>query len=133
MHTFDNAILLTEQQAAEILQPHMHRKSALTWLQQDRQQSPAIPFELLHGHYYYRDHELVRFVRSMLNPSARFVHANGQLYNERRRYQQRRSSNPRRAQQASPRPSQERRDLPYTDRRRLPAEGGRRTTRYINR
>lgn len=77
-------ILLNEQEAVEVLQPHMHNKSALHWLQNDRLYNPAIPFHMLQGQPYYLEQDLFAFVTRMLNPRARVVRTGNHLYMEKR-------------------------------------------------
>lgn len=77
-------ILLNEQEAVAVLQPHMHHKSALHWLQNDRLYNPSIPFHMLQGQPYYLEQDLLAFVSRMLNPGARFVRTGNHLYMEKR-------------------------------------------------
>ena len=92
---FDH-ILLNEQEAAAILQPHMPNKYALHWLENDRQQKPAIPFHFLQGEHYYLEHELLSFIRQTLNPAARFVRIGEQLRTDHRNTSDRRKRSDRR-------------------------------------
>lgn len=89
-------ILLNEQEAVAVLQPHMHNKSALHWLQNDRLYNPAIPFHMLQGQPYYLEQDLLAFVTRMLNPGARFVRTGNHLYMEKRGTSDRRKYHDRR-------------------------------------
>lgn len=86
----DNHILLTEQEAAAILQPHMRNKSALHWLENDRLHEPAIPFHFLQGQPYYLELDLLAFITRVLNPAARFVRIDNQLRTDNRSMSDRR-------------------------------------------
>lgn len=77
-------ILLTEHEAAAILQPHMRNKSALHWLENDRLHEPAIPFHFLQGQPYYLELDLLAFVTRVLNPAARFVRIDNHLRTDNR-------------------------------------------------
>ena len=68
----------------------MPSKSAGKWLNQDRCNNPTIPFFRSQGQTYYREAEVVAFIRRVLNPSARFIRVNDQLFPERRRAADRR-------------------------------------------
>ena len=72
-------ILLTEQEAATILQPNMRNKSALRWLEIDRVRDPVIPFHFFQGQHYYLEQDLLAFITRKLNPAARFVRVDNQL------------------------------------------------------
>lgn len=82
--------LLTEQEAAALLQPFVHNKSAMDWLAHDRQHDPVIPFILLQGDPYYREGDLIFFITRMLDSKARFVRVDNQLRAERRNLSDRR-------------------------------------------
>lgn len=88
--TFDH-ILLTEREAAAILQPHMRNKSALHWLQNDRLHEPAIPFYFLQGQIYYLEPDLLPFINRALNPAARFIRIDNRIRNENRSTSERRN------------------------------------------
>lgn len=89
-------ILLTEQEAAALLQPYVHNRSALDWLAHDRQRDPVIPFILLQGDPYYRAGDLIFFITRMLDSKARFVRIDNQLHAERRNLSERRRNGERR-------------------------------------
>lgn len=80
---FDH-ILLTDQEAATLLQPHMHNKSALHWLANDRLHEPAVPFYILQGQPFYREKDLISFIIRALNPTAHFIRIGNHLYNDNR-------------------------------------------------
>jgi hypothetical protein len=82
--------LLTEQEAADFLQPHMPSKSVKVWLAYDRQSDPIVPFVIVQGQPCYLESDLKNFVTRTLNTSARFVRLNNRLYPERRISQSRR-------------------------------------------
>jgi hypothetical protein len=77
-------ILLTGQEAAAMLQPHMRNKSAVHWLENDRLQEPAIPFHFLQGQPYYLELDLLAFITRLLNPAARFVRIDNRLRTDNR-------------------------------------------------
>jgi diguanylate cyclase (GGDEF)-like protein/PAS domain S-box-containing protein len=77
-------LLLTEQEAAAFLQPHMPSKSVKTWLVHDRQSDPIIPFFLIQGQPCYLESDLEKFVTHTLKTSARFIRLNNSLYPDRR-------------------------------------------------
>lgn len=84
--------LLSEEEAADFLQPHMPNKSVKAWLAHDRQRDPIISFFMVQGHPYYLESDLEKFVIRTLNTSARFVRLNNRLCPERRNSQERRRS-----------------------------------------
>ena len=88
-HLFDQ-ILLTEQDAAALLQPHMRNKNALDWLAYDRRLNPAIPFLRRNNEIYYPAVDVVAFITRLMNPSARFVRMGQRLIPEQRRLPDRR-------------------------------------------
>ena len=88
-HLFDQ-ILLTEQDAAALLQPHMRNKNALDWLAYDRRLNPAIPFLRRNDEIYYPAADVVAFITRLMNPSARFVRMGQRLIPEQRRLPDRR-------------------------------------------
>ena len=57
---------LNEGEAAAMLQPFMPNKDALSWLGTDRRSNPVIPSSRLDGEIYYREADLVTFVRYSL-------------------------------------------------------------------
>ena len=63
-------ILLTEERAAVILQPHMRNKSAAHWLENDRRYDPVIPFHYLQGQPYYLESDLVNIITKALNAAS---------------------------------------------------------------
>jgi diguanylate cyclase (GGDEF)-like protein/PAS domain S-box-containing protein len=83
-------LLLSEQEAAAFLQPHMPSKSVKNWLAYDRQSDPIIPFFLIHGQPCYLESDLENFVTHTLKASARFIRLNNRLHPERRNLQDRR-------------------------------------------
>ena len=83
-------LLVTEQEAAVLLQPHMRNKNALDWLAYDRRLEPAIPFVRRNNGIHYREADLIAFITHLLNPSARFVHIGQRLISEQRRLPDRR-------------------------------------------
>jgi diguanylate cyclase (GGDEF)-like protein/PAS domain S-box-containing protein len=83
-------LLLTEQEAAAFLQPHMPNKNVNTWLSHDRQSDPIIPFFLVQGQPCYLETDLEKFVSHTLKTSARFIRLNNRLHPERRNLQERR-------------------------------------------
>ena len=83
-------LLLTEQEAAEFLQPHMPNKSVKIWLAYDRQSDPIIPFLLVQGQPCYLESDLERFVTHTLKTSARFIRLNKRLRPDRRNLHERR-------------------------------------------
>jgi hypothetical protein len=83
-------ILLTEPEAAIILQPHMPNKSAMQWLENDRRYDPVVPFHNLQGQPYYLESDLIAFITHALNPTARFVRVSNQLLTDSRSYSDRR-------------------------------------------
>lgn len=99
--TSDHA-LLTEQEAVTLLQPYLHNKSAIDWLENDRQGNPIIPFILLQGISYYREDDLIFFITHMLDPKARFVRVNNQLYGDHRNLSERRRNGERRKSEVIP-------------------------------
>ena len=92
--------LLTEQEAAALLHPYLHNKSAMDWLANDRQLDPVIPFMLLQGEPYYREGDLIFFITHMLDSKARFVRVNNRLYADHRNLSERRRSVERRKHKA---------------------------------
>lgn len=88
--------LLTEQEAAALLQPYVHNKSAMAWLAHDRQSDPVIPFMLLQGEPYYREGDLIFFVTHTLDPKARFIRVHNQLNIDHRNLSDRRGRSERR-------------------------------------
>lgn len=88
--------LLTEQEAAALLQPYVHNKSTLDWLANDRLRGPAIPFILLQGDPYYRESDLIFIITRMLDSKARFVRVNNRLYADHRNLSERRRNGERR-------------------------------------
>lgn len=92
--------LLTEQQAAALLQPYLHDKSAMDWLANDRQLDPVIPFMQLQGEPCYREGDLIFFITHMLDPKARFVRVNNWLYTDHRNLSERRRNGERRKSKA---------------------------------
>ena len=88
-HLFDQ-ILLTEQDAAALLQPHMRNKNALDWLAYDRRLNPASPFLSRNNEIYYPAADVVAFITRLMNPSARFVRMGQRLIPEQRRLPDRR-------------------------------------------
>ena len=89
-------MLLTEQDAAALLQPHMRNKSALDWLAYDRRLNPAIPFLRHNNEIYYPAADVVAFITRLMNPSARFVRMGQRLITEQRRLSDRRQRRERR-------------------------------------
>jgi len=77
-------VLLKEQEAADFLQPHMHGKSVKSWLVQDRQHDPIIPFILVQGEPCYLQSDLESFLEHTLNKSMRSFQANNRQYADRR-------------------------------------------------
>ena len=94
-HLFDQ-MLLTEQDAAALLQPYMRDKSALDWLAYDRRLNPALPFLRRNHEIYYPAADLVAFITRLMNPSARFVRMGQRLITEQRRLPDRRQQPERR-------------------------------------
>ncbi len=92
--------LLTEQEAASLLQPYMHKKSAMVWLTHDRRRDPVIPFFLLGKSPYYREGDLTLFITRMLDSKARFVRINHLLYLDHRNVSERRGNGERRRREA---------------------------------
>lgn len=92
--------LLTEQEAASLLHPYLHNKSAMDWLANDRQRDPVIPFLSLQGEPYYREGDLIFFITHMLDPKARFVRVNNRLYADHRNLSERRRNAERRQPEA---------------------------------
>jgi diguanylate cyclase (GGDEF)-like protein/PAS domain S-box-containing protein len=88
--------MLTIQEAATFLQPHMPSKSVNVWLAHDRQHDPIIPFFLVQGQPYYLESDLANFVTRRLNPSAHFIQLNNRLNLERRNSLDRRKQEARR-------------------------------------
>lgn len=93
-------ILLTEQEAAALLQPYVHNKSAMDCLANDRQRAPVIPFILLQRESYYRGRDLIFIITCMLDSKARFVRVNNQLYPDHRNLSKRRRNGERRRGEA---------------------------------
>lgn len=85
-------ILLNELQAAALLQPHMRNKSALQWLQADREHKPVIPSHIFQGQYYYLENDLRGFIIRTLNPAARFLRISNRLQTDQRSKSDRRSN-----------------------------------------
>jgi EAL domain-containing protein (putative c-di-GMP-specific phosphodiesterase class I) len=83
-------LLLTEQEAVAFLQPHMPSKPVKTWLANDRQSDPIIPFFLVQGQPCYLESNLEKFVTHTLKTSARFIRLDNRLHPERRNLQERR-------------------------------------------
>ncbi|MES1982298.1 MAG: hypothetical protein V4443_07470 [Pseudomonadota bacterium] len=96
MDTISDHILLTEQEAATILQPHMRNKSAQHWLENDRKHDPVVPFHNLQGQPYYLESDLIAFITHALNPTARFVRISNQLITDNRNKTERRTRTERR-------------------------------------
>ena len=92
--------ILTEQEAADLLQPYMPNKSAMDWLMHDRQNDPVIPFILLGKSPYYRESDLIMFITRMLDSKARFVRINHLLYLDHRNVSERRGTSERRKREA---------------------------------
>ena len=90
MSNKDDHILLTEQEAAALLQPHMHNKSAVHWLKNDRIHEPAIPFHLLQEQPYYLELDVLAFISRVLNPAARFVRVDNHVRTDNRKTSDRR-------------------------------------------
>ena len=93
-------VLLTDEEAAALLQPHMYKESITAWLANDRRNIPAIPFITLRGEPYYREADLVFFITHMLNPQARFVRLHAQLHIDHRNVSERRGNGERRGSDA---------------------------------
>jgi len=96
----NNHVLLTADEVAALLQPFMRKKSALDWLANDRLKNPAIPFFVLQDEPYYRESDVINFVRNVLKPSAHFVHVHNHLIAERREPSDRRRHGDRRRKEA---------------------------------
>ncbi|MES2364710.1 MAG: hypothetical protein V4563_02365 [Pseudomonadota bacterium] len=92
--------LLSEQEAASLLQPYMHNKSAMDWLTHDRQRDPIIPFFLLGKNPYYREGDLTLFITRTLDSTVRFVRINHLLYLDHRNVSERRMTGGRRQRKA---------------------------------
>ncbi len=92
--------LLTEQEAAALLQPYMHNKSAMDWLAHDRQRDPVIPFILLQEDSYYREGDLAFFITRMLDSKARFVRIHHHFCADHRNLSERRGKGERRKREA---------------------------------
>ncbi len=88
--------LLTVQEAAVFLQPHIPSKSVNAWLAHDRQHDPIIPFFLVRGQPCYLESDLANFVSRRLNTSARFIRLDNRLHLERRISPERRKQGDRR-------------------------------------
>lgn len=84
MNDKTDQILLTEQEAITLLQPHMRSKSAEQWLRLDRLIEPSVPFYLLQGKPYYLELELLAFITRVLNPAARFIRINNHWHTDNR-------------------------------------------------
>lgn len=111
----NNHVLLTSDEVAALLQPHMHHKSALDWLANDRRKDPAILFVVLQGEPYYRESDVVDFISHVLNPSAHFIRVNNHLNTERRELRNRRRHGDRRGNESielQPGIERRRQDLP---------------------
>lgn len=93
-------VLLTEQEAAALLQSYMHHKSAMDWLAHDRQRDPVLPFIVLRESHYYREGDLTSFITRMLDSKARFVRIKDRLYGDPRNMSERRETGERRKRQA---------------------------------
>ncbi|MDO8892510.1 MAG: hypothetical protein Q7V00_11735 [Sulfurimicrobium sp.] len=115
----NNHVLLTADEVAALLQPFMRNKSALDWLANDRLRTPAIPFFVLQEEIYYRESDVIDFVRHVLSPSAHFVHVHNHLIPERREPSDRRSrhGDRRRKEAIALQPGIERRRWGQPDRR----------------
>lgn len=92
--------LLTEQEAAALLQPYVHNKSAMDWLANDRQRDPVIPFILLQGEPCYREGDLTFFIAHTLDAKVHFVRVNNQLHADHRSLSDRRRNGERRKSEA---------------------------------
>lgn len=92
--------LLTEQEAASLLQPYMQRKSAMNWLKHDRRSDPVIPFFLLGKNPYYREGDLTLFITRTLDSTVRFVRINHLLHLDHRNVSERRWTSERRKWEA---------------------------------
>ncbi|WP_124706293.1 hypothetical protein [Sulfuriferula multivorans] len=92
--------ILTEQEAAALLQPYTPNKSAVDWLAHDRQRDPVIPFILLGKTPYYRERDLIFFITRMLDSKVRFVRINHLLYLDHRNVSERRRTSERRKREA---------------------------------
>lgn len=77
-------VLMSEQEAAAFLQPHMPSKSVKAWLTHDRLSDPIIPFLQVQGKPCYLDSDLEKFVTHTLKKSARYIRLNNRLYPDRR-------------------------------------------------
>lgn len=114
----NDQVLLTEAEAAILLQPHMQNKSARDWLANTRQNDYVLPYLILQGEPYYRQSEVLSFIFHALDSSARFVRVHNQLVNESRKSSDRRwQSHDRRIEAIHLRPGIERRRLYQPDRR----------------
>ncbi len=96
----NNHVLLTADEVAALLQPLMRNKSALVWLANDRLGTPSIPFFVLQEETFYRESDVIDFVRHVLSPSAHFVHVHNHLIAERREPSDRRRHVDRRRREA---------------------------------
>lgn len=110
--------LLTEQQAADFLQPFMMQKDALAWLSNDRKANPVISFLLINGKAHYLQDDLLDFIDRLIKP-ARMHFINGMPAGiERRAGEDRRSGEDRRGDREIQLGSQaERRRMERPDRR----------------
>lgn len=116
--TSNDQILLTEYEAALLLQPHMQNKSALDWLVNDRQNDSVLPYLVSQGKHCYRESDVVFFILHALNPSARFVRVHNHLVTQSRKLSDRRwQGGCRRKEAIQLRPGIERRRSEHPDRR----------------
>jgi hypothetical protein len=65
----DTQRLVTQTEAAALLQPHMPTKSALAWLENDRSHEPVIPFVSVAGGIFYRESDLLHFIGQFMEPA----------------------------------------------------------------
>ncbi|WP_137940407.1 hypothetical protein [Chitinivorax sp. B] len=118
MGNHPGAQLLTEQQAADFLQPFLLHKNAAEWLQSDRKSDPVISFLLIDGKAHYSQDDLLEFIDQLIQPAKMYFVEGVPAGVDRRSSTDRRSSNDRRFHaEIQLQPSVERRTFIKPDRR----------------
>ncbi|MBB5018707.1 hypothetical protein HNQ59_001998 [Chitinivorax tropicus] len=90
------AQLLTEQQAADFLQPFLLHKNAAEWLQSDRRSDPVISFLLIDGKPHYLQDDLLEFINQLVQPAQMYFIEGVPAGIDRRTGNERRAGNDRR-------------------------------------
>ncbi len=110
--------LLSEQEAAEFLQPFLLHKNAAEWLRSDRNSDPVISFMLIEGKAHYAQNDLLEFIEQLIQPAQMYFVNGVPAGIERREGKERRASLDRRFHaEIQLQPGVERRSYTKPDRR----------------